>query len=159
VCRPCPCDRQTAEVDSTWKFDPLMTKTLDDPLVLCYYDNTPGQTAIQARPFFSPFNPSPLCLQACCYRNDYLVTSADGRAGPAYKFHPRQDKRAHREDDIRPIQWCCVKSDLCHLYHKLRPTSDCSEYSVPRIGSCKHFFCDPLKSWFSFQVFAVTMLI
>ena len=84
--------------------------------------------------------------QECCYSSDWdswgalLVGNPGG--GSAHRYHRQTQKwRAkHDSSDVLGYQKCCVKTDLCDLYYKRRPSDDCGNYVVPEWSKT---FCIP----------------
>lgn len=70
----------------------------------------------------------------CCYDDFGALIVGPNQGGSHKLYNPLFFFHQHFLEDERPYDDCCVRSNLCHLYYKYRPSDDCSGYS-PRIPS------------------------
>ncbi|KAL3836485.1 hypothetical protein ACJMK2_021917, partial [Sinanodonta woodiana] len=64
--------------------------------------------------------------KTCCYdwrTGQYLQTAP--RAGGFQEYHKILYSKQHQAIDARMKEYCCQKTNLCHLYYQLRPVSKC----------------------------------
>ncbi|KAK2190852.1 hypothetical protein NP493_66g04024 [Ridgeia piscesae] len=119
----CPCDLRLAKADGRWKFDRKQFK-LTGGHRQCIYERMP-------RGFST---------QECCYTpSGSLISTADGRGGQLFLYHPRW-KKLHERADVTPKKWCCQLSDNCLYFYRVRPLDRCLGYTPLTIG---WFFGDP----------------
>ncbi|XP_053395370.1 mucin-like protein [Mercenaria mercenaria] len=57
------------------------------------------------------------------------------QAGGVYIYHPDLYAREHIENDINAKQFCCSKSNYCHLYYNLHPVGTCYSETWFEIGT------------------------
>lgn len=84
-------------------------------------------------------------FQSCCYYWwGSLMTREATDAGNFFRYHPTY-RVNHYLADVLPKQWCCERSDLCHLFYNARPLDRCYGYSPPFLGKyiflCSSRFC------------------
>ncbi|KAK2181108.1 hypothetical protein NP493_410g01020 [Ridgeia piscesae] len=119
--RVCPCDSRLAWMDGRWRFDYgqyYRTRRF------CFYERMPWG----------------ISTQECCYAwSGFLVSTQDGRGGQTFLYHPRYG-RLHVKYDVTPKEWCCQRSDNCHLFYRVRPMDRCWGYQPLFIG---WFYGDP----------------
>ena len=76
-----------------------------------------------------------LSFQHCCYAsNEQLITVPSYQAGSALLYNPRRYSDQYRRYDHEPKQWCCLYSNNCHYYYRVRPLDHCFEYRFPPFG-------------------------
>lgn len=90
-------------------------------------------------PFFSFFGIHIylIKLQECCYSlSSVSLELSAHKGGHLFLYHPllRRVSGLHQIYDKQPLEHCCVRSDLCHLYIQLRPVDRCFRFVPPRIG-------------------------
>jgi len=76
-----------------------------------------------------------MSFQQCCYGwMGELLTFPSYQAGSALLYNPRFYYSLHLQYDQEPKQWCCLYSDNCRLYYRVRPLQRCFGYVFPRFG-------------------------
>ena len=74
-------------------------------------------------------------FQQCCYgRRGQLLTTPSFEAGSALLYNPRFYRSLHYRYDLQPKEWCCLFSDNCDLYYRVRPLDRCFGYIFPRFS-------------------------
>ncbi|XP_054586249.2 sushi domain-containing protein 2 isoform X2 [Nothobranchius furzeri] len=154
----CPCTLAQARADSG-RFHTDYTCDIERGSVCTYH---PGSVhcvrSVQA-------SPSDGSGQQCCYDSvgDLVLTwdsvggSTPDRAhdwgAPPYRTPPRIPGYSHWLYDVTSFFYCCLWSDLCHLYLNRRPSSGCRNYRPPRaaavLGSLHFRTFDGLRYTFS----------
>ncbi|XP_047238000.1 sushi domain-containing protein 2 isoform X2 [Girardinichthys multiradiatus] len=84
--------------------------------------------------------------QQCCYdHTGALILTGDSVGGSTpdrahnwgsspYREPPRVPGYSHWLYDVKSFCYCCLWSDLCHIYLNHRPSSGCCRYQPPRAG-------------------------
>ncbi|KAM4745424.1 sushi domain-containing protein 2 isoform 2-T2 [Anableps anableps] len=135
----CPCSLAQARAD-TGRFHTDYSCNIETGSVCTYH---PGSIhcvrAVQA-------SSSHGSGQQCCYDNmGALVLTGDSVGGstpdrahdwgsPPYRAPPRVPGYSHWLYDVMSFCYCCLWSDLCHIYLNHRPSSECRRYQPPRAG-------------------------
>ncbi|XP_017161997.1 sushi domain-containing protein 2 [Poecilia reticulata] len=135
----CPCSLAQARAD-TGRFHTDYSCNMETGSVCTYH---PGSVhcvrAIQA-------SSSHGSGQQCCYDNTgALVLTGDSvggstpdrahdRGSPPYREPPRVPGFSHWLYDVASFCYCCLWSDLCHVYLNHRPSSGCRRYQPPKAG-------------------------
>jgi len=71
-------------------------------------------------------------FQQCCYGYwGQLLTTPSFEAGSALLYNPRFYWSLHYQYDVQPKEWCCLLSDNCDLYYRVRPLDRCFGYRFP----------------------------
>jgi len=71
-------------------------------------------------------------FQQCCYGYwGQLLTTPSFEAGSALLYNPRFYWSLHYQYDVQPKEWCCLYSDNCNLYYRVRPLDRCFGYRFP----------------------------
>uniref|UniRef100_A0A087Y8R0 Sushi domain containing 2 n=1 Tax=Poecilia formosa TaxID=48698 RepID=A0A087Y8R0_POEFO len=135
----CPCSLAQARAD-TGRFHTDYSCNIETGSVCTYH---PGSVhcvrAVQA-------SSSHGSGQQCCYDNTgALVLTGDSVGGstpdrahdwgsPPYGEPPRVPGFSHWLHDVTSFCYCCLWSDLCHVYLNRRPSSGCRRYQPPKAG-------------------------
>ncbi|XP_073481569.1 sushi domain-containing protein 2 [Aquarana catesbeiana] len=141
----CPCTMEQARAD-TGRFHPDYGCNIETGSTCTYH---PGAVhcvrGIYGSPTFA-------AGQQCCYDKDgFQVLTSDSIGGstpdrghdwgsPPYKKPPRVPGFSHWLYDVISFYYCCLWSNNCDYYMKLRPSSDCRKYKPPKVASS---FGDP----------------
>ncbi|XP_015258358.1 PREDICTED: sushi domain-containing protein 2-like isoform X2 [Cyprinodon variegatus] len=136
---PCPCTLAQARAD-TGRFHTDYSCNIETGSVCTYH---PGSVhcvrAIQASSNHGSG-------QQCCYdHSGALVLTGDSVGGstpdrahnwgsPPYREPPQVPGYSHWLYDVTSFCYCCLWSDLCHIYLNHRPSSGCRRYQPPRAG-------------------------
>ncbi|XP_031551134.1 mucin-like protein [Actinia tenebrosa] len=72
--------------------------------------------------------------QTCCYSNDWrsrgaLIVGHPG-GGRAQRYTREKQWQFYISEELS-YMYCCINSNLCHLYYQKRPSDDCSRYEPP----------------------------
>ncbi|XP_018413992.1 PREDICTED: sushi domain-containing protein 2 [Nanorana parkeri] len=141
----CPCTMEQARAD-TGRFHPDYGCNIDTGSTCTYH---PGAVHCVRGIYGSP---TYAAGQQCCYDKDgFQVLTSDSIGGstpdrghdwgsPPYKKPPRVPGFSHWLYDVISFYYCCLWSDNCDYYMKLRPSSDCRKYKPPKVASS---FGDP----------------
>ncbi|XP_068102447.1 sushi domain-containing protein 2 isoform X2 [Hyperolius riggenbachi] len=141
----CPCTLAQARAD-TGRFHPDYGCDIETGSMCTYH---PGAVHCVRGIYGSP---SFAAGQQCCYDgNGVQVLTTDSMGGstpdrghdwgsPPYKKPPRVPGFSHWLYDVITFYYCCLWSDNCDYYMKLRPSSDCRKYKPPKVASS---FGDP----------------
>ncbi|KAM5193400.1 sushi domain-containing protein 2 isoform 2-T2 [Mantella aurantiaca] len=141
----CPCTMEQARAD-TGRFHPDYGCNIEMGSTCTYH---PGAVHCVRGIYGSP---TYAAGQQCCYDKDgFQVLTSDSIGGstpdrghdwgsPPYKKPPRVPGFSHWLYDVISFYYCCLWSDNCGYYMKLRPSSDCRKYKPPKVGSS---FGDP----------------
>ncbi|XP_053395361.1 uncharacterized protein LOC123523940 isoform X4 [Mercenaria mercenaria] len=74
--------------------------------------------------------------KSCSYSTvTWLWINEVPQAGGMYIYHPDIYAREHTENDINAKQFCCSKSNFCHLYYNLHPVGTCYNETWFEIGT------------------------
>uniref|UniRef100_A0A672IB95 Sushi domain containing 2 n=1 Tax=Salarias fasciatus TaxID=181472 RepID=A0A672IB95_SALFA len=135
----CPCTLAQARAD-TGRFHTDYSCNIETGSVCSYH---PGSAhcvrAIQASPVHGSG-------QQCCYDGmGALMVTGDSFGGgtpdrahdwgsPPYREPPRVPGYSHWLYDVLSFCYCCLWSDLCQIYLKHRPSSECRKYQPPKAG-------------------------
>ena len=76
------------------------------------------------------------------YPGNLIADPQNVAAGGFYDFDPLAagPMSSQVQVDQRAKQDCCVDSDNCGVYYRLRRLDDCSRYRSPRISECQQKF-------------------
>ncbi|XP_078410130.1 sushi domain-containing protein 2 isoform X1 [Cetorhinus maximus] len=142
---PCPCTLAQSRAD-TGRFHTDYGCDIEKGSVCTYH---PGAVhcvrAIQASPKYG-------AGQQCCYdakgrqilTGDSIGGSTPDRGhdwgSPPYMAPPRVPGFSHGLYDVISFYYCCLWSDNCQYYFQKRPSSGCTTYRPPKVGTA---FGDP----------------
>ena len=120
---PCPCTFNQARLSGRYGFHSSTSTSV------CFVAIFPGWRGEQTK---------------CCYSRPFSFFGFFGffffggslllgppSGGAAHRYHPWRNGLEHWRSDLLPHQYCCVDSNLCHLYYARRPSIDCSRFVPP----------------------------